>query len=114
MDPGWIAAAVGLATALCLLGLWAVRTAWKWASRLTRFLDDYFGEPALAGLPARPGVMARLGAVEMKLADIAAEVHPNSGHSLRDDVQRTAQDMASVKSTVEALTARVERMGGRT
>ena len=45
-------------------GIWiwkvAGRPAFRWAKRLKDSLDDFFGEPRRDGVPARPGVMARL------------------------------------------------------
>lgn len=40
--------------------------------RLAHFLDDWFGEEARPGIPARPGVMERLERLE-ELANRAAE-----------------------------------------
>lgn len=39
-------------------------------SRLSSFLDDWFGEPARPGFPRRPGVPERLEIVEQKLEAI--------------------------------------------
>ena len=46
------------------------------------FLDDWNGEPARPGVPQRLGVMARLD-------EMHHELHPNSGSSLADAVNRT-------------------------
>lgn len=46
------------------------------------FLDDWNGEPSRPGVPARLGVMARLD-------EMHHELHPNSGSSLADAVNRT-------------------------
>lgn len=73
---------------------------------LTDFIDDWNGEGARPGVPARPGVMARLAsieeqtavlpAVQQRIAAVEHELKPNSGGSLRDAVDR-----------VEAHTARI-------
>ena len=55
---GGITAVVIVATALATAIAWALRCTWRILSRTTRFLDDYFGEPARDGLPARPGTVA--------------------------------------------------------
>ena len=111
MDPAWVTALIALVSAVLGLVVWSVRWLWRVLSRTTRFLDDYFGEPAHDGLPARPGVMARLHAVEAQLGGIAAELHPNSGHSLRDEVQQMATDMTTVKAGLGRLDDRVRQMG---
>lgn len=112
VDPAWIVALVTLATAVTGLLVWLGRTGWHAARRVGRFLDDYFGEPAHDGLAPKPGVMARLSAVETQLRDIGAEVHPNSGHSLRDVVHQTADDVSAVKTGLRVLSERVEQIGG--
>ena len=105
---GGITAAVIVSTALFTALAWALRWAWRILARTTRFLDDYFGEPSREGLPARPGVMARLQKVEDIATEVRAETRPNGGNSLRDFVHRTAEDMAEVKASLASLTGRVE------
>lgn len=106
-NPGWIVALLALISAvlgaIAFIGRWA----WRLARRTGHFLDDYFGEEAHAGLPATPGVMARLAAVERKLSavenDVAAisrQVHVDGGHSLLDVVRRTASDVEEIKKTM--------------
>ncbi|WP_405759415.1 hypothetical protein OG234_13075 [Streptomyces sp. NBC_01420] len=67
--------------------LWrALRASSHLASRAGQFLDDWYGEEERAGVPARPGVMERLGDLETGLQQVRHEVRPNSGGSLRDAV----------------------------
>lgn len=67
--------------------LWrVVRAALHLASRTGQFFDDWYGEEQRAGVPARPGVMQRLGDLEQGLEQVKHEVRPNSGGSLRDAV----------------------------
>lgn len=77
----------------------AVAAVVHWAKprlrRLGEFLDDWHGEPSRPGVPARPGVMTRLAnleqdvkSVDRRVADVEHELHPNSGASLRDAVDR--------------------------
>lgn len=110
MDAGWVAALTALSVASGALLLWLGRHMWRLFRRTVHFLDDFFGQPERDGLPAVPGLMARLGSVEKLTADIAAELHPNSGHSLRDVVHRTASDVADIKSEQARLRAQVKAM----
>jgi hypothetical protein len=63
---------------------------------LADFINDWHGEGARPGVPARPGVMERLSGIEDRLAAVEHELQPNSGTSLRDAVNR-----------VDARTARI-------
>ena len=110
MSAAWITALSSLVVAVLALLGWLGRTVWRIISRTTRFLDDYFGEPARAGQPERPGVMARLQALERTLSDVRAETKPNGGTSLRDVVHRAANDAADVKRQVTRLAGRVEQI----
>jgi len=69
--------------------------------RLTRWLDDWEGEPPRPGFPAgRPGVLDRIAsiesrvdrlpAVEARLVALEAQMMPNGGGSMRDAIDRTA------------------------
>lgn len=109
MSAAWITALSSLVVALIALLGWLGRLAWRIASRTTRFLDDFFGEDARPGQPGRPGVMARLQALERTLADVSAETKPNGGSSMRDVMHRTANDVTEMKHQVSALASRVEQ-----
>ncbi len=90
---GQIAIVVGGVVAV--LGLFTkvwktVRPVWR---GVRDFLDDWRGEPARDGVPERQGVMKRLHTIETdvagmkpQLSAIDHEMHPNSGSSLRDQV----------------------------
>ncbi|MCP2168140.1 hypothetical protein [Goodfellowiella coeruleoviolacea] len=79
---------VGLALG-ALAAVWAVvvRVA-RVGRKLSHVADDWLGEPERDGVPARPGVMERLAAIEQRVTVIEHEVRPNSGASLRDAVDR--------------------------
>lgn len=82
-----LAAVVGIAKA----GVPIVR----FIRRIGHFVDDWIGEPARDGIPARPGVMARLENIEsdaaatnQRVGRIEHELKPNGGSSLRDALDR--------------------------
>lgn len=108
MSPEWVAALTALVVAVFTAAAWLAARAWRILRRVVHFLDDFGGEPARDGLPARPGLMARMTAVEDGLTHVVAETSPNHGQSLRDIVVRTAADVAGVKQEQSALRARVE------
>ena len=108
MSAAWFSALTALAIAVAGVAAWGLRWAWHILKRTTHFLDDFFGEPARDGLPATPGVMARLHSMEEIVAGISMEVHPNSGHSLRDLVHQTAVDVAQVRADQTEMRRRME------
>jgi hypothetical protein len=61
------------------------------AARLGDLVDDWTGVPGRPGVPGHEGVMARLGSIEDRLTAVEHELHPNSGASLRDAVNRIEQ-----------------------
>lgn len=83
----WCGAAVVISGGLALV--WrATRSFRRIGGKVEDFVDDWQGTGARPGVPARPGVMSRLGAIEERLARVEHELHPNSGSSLRDAVDR--------------------------
>ncbi|HZF90448.1 hypothetical protein [Streptomyces sp.] len=83
----WCGAVVAITGALTLA--WrATRSVRRIAGKVEDFVDDWQGTPGRPGVPARPGVMSRLGTIEAKLERVEHELHPNSGASLRDAVDR--------------------------
>lgn len=102
---------------------------YKLFKALTDFLDDVKGEDARAGVPARPGIMARLESIEQlqtnqaqTLEVVRHELFPNSGKSLRDQTNRMeekldrdnaridelGEQLTTVEETVTTLTGRVD------
>ncbi|MER8083860.1 hypothetical protein ABTZ57_01525 [Streptomyces sp. NPDC094048] len=83
----WSLAAAAVAAALGLL--WRMtRGVRRIVSRVDEFVDDWNGTADRPGVPGRPGVMARLDGIEERLGSVEHELHPNSGGSLRDAVDR--------------------------
>jgi hypothetical protein len=97
----------GFAAITAIIGaLWGIILAVKKVVPSLRLavgiLGDIAGEPARPGVPARPGIMERLANIDDKisaqgaridehtatLADIHHELHPNSGKSSRDILDR--------------------------
>ncbi|WP_405557747.1 hypothetical protein OHV08_28185 [Streptomyces canus] len=81
---GALSLLIGVGTAIWRV----VRGVSHMTSRTGQFLDDWYGEGERPGVPARPGVMERLGNLEGYMRSVQHEVKPNSGASLRDAVDR--------------------------
>ncbi|MCG6499180.1 hypothetical protein [Kitasatospora sp. A2-31] len=89
----WAGAVVTLSAALGLI--WrATRGVRRLAAKVEEVVDDWTGVPDRPGVPGRPGVMARLDTIEHRIAAVEHELHPNSGASLRDAVDRVDQRTA--------------------
>lgn len=87
----------GAATVLSAVGalLWrAVRGVVRLGRRVDQFMDDWAGEEGRPGVPARPGVMERVSAIEERLQRVEHELYPNSGDSLRDAVDLANERLA--------------------
>lgn len=107
MMPQWISDIVSVAPwlgAFFVAAFFGVKF-WKIVSPVFHavrdFLDDWKGEPARPGVPERPGVMRRFATIEeftTKYGPIIDkldhEMHPNSGSSMADAVNRTEKSLA--------------------
>lgn len=83
----WSLAAVAVAAGFGLL--WRMtRGVRRIVTRVDEFVDDWHGSPPRPGVAGRAGVMERLDGIEDRLASVEHELHPNSGASLRDAVDR--------------------------
>lgn len=112
MDPAWVTAVTAFATLVGIVFVWAIRQAFKFTARLTRFVDDYYGEPATKTSSGTPGVMQRLQKLEVTMNSVSTQVHLNSGQSLKDAVVRTESEISQVRSDIKKLSDKVTKMGG--
>jgi hypothetical protein len=105
--PSWLEAFGIVAAAVASLGVLitaAVKSA-KLVRGIGHFLDDWNGEEARSGFEARPGVLARLAAVEK----FTVQLTPNGGAHIADAVAR----MEAKLNTRSDMPAVLERIGGR-
>ncbi|ROO51087.1 hypothetical protein EDC02_5951 [Micromonospora sp. Llam0] len=83
--------AVGAASGVIVVAVrWMLRT----MKRLGALADDLLGEAERPGVPRRPGLMERVGAIEDRLGEVervvCRELRPNGGSSIKDQVARIA------------------------
>lgn len=98
----WQAIAVIVAV-VAFIG-WLVKRAWPVVAAVKDFLDDWKGEHARPGQPARPGVPDTLQALKVQVATLQHEVRPNGGSSLRDAIDRVEKGQyAQVKTLREHI-----------
>lgn len=102
--PPWIATLLAIAGGVATIGgaVVAIRQATPVVRTVIGVFNDFAGEPARPGVAARPGVIeslsnikatqtaqgAQLASVTDELGKVRHELHPNSGLSLRDAVDR--------------------------
>lgn len=98
---------VGASIALVLVAT-VVRKLWPGARRIMHLVDDLAGESARPGVAARPGLMERMAAVEGSQQDMSEkvdtihhEVLPNSGTSLRDEVNRNTEGIKAAHDRLD-------------
>lgn len=90
--PAWLnelmtPATIGVIGALIFIG-WLVYKAWPLVRNVSHLTDDMVGEKARPGVPARPGLMERMAALEEQVNTIHHETRPNGGGSMNDAVRR--------------------------
>lgn len=124
--PQWISDTIsvspvlgGIVFAIAIV-LWAWKNLRPPTKGIEHFLEDWNGEPARPGVPPRLGMMQRVANIETSQSTAAGlqaktdlwfekygpiidkldhEMHPNSGSSMADAVNRTE---ASLKAHIEA------------
>src|SRR5690606_41797010 len=84
--------AAGASAAAVAVSLTLAGEAWrKVGLPLRHFLADWAGEQPRPGYPGRPGVPERLERLEVRVANVEAELSPNGGRSVRDRVEALAR-----------------------
>lgn len=115
-DPDFLFGLIGaLGVLIPLLGTPLV-VLWRWCRRTSKqlgtFLEDWQGEAARPGVPARPGVMERLAGLE---AD-TVQLRRNGGASIADKIEAIVdgQDERAARMVriEESLTAVVATLRG--
>lgn len=100
-----------LAFGVMLGALWAMtRPVRRTSKGFEQFLEDWNGVPERPGFDAIPGVPERLRILERNarrdrelLEQINHELHPNSGGSMRDQLDKARTDMDRTAREVEKL-----------
>lgn len=76
--------------------------AWPFTRKFTAIINDMAGEPARAGVAARPGIMERLAKVEQSSALAAYHSQPDGGGSAYDHITQKIElvesDLRSVRT----------------
>jgi hypothetical protein len=104
-----VSASIALTTVLSGFLIWGFRKVVHMFIRVTRFLDDFMGEPAREGVPARPGIMSRMQKVEEIATEVHHQVYPNGGTSMSDTVTKTAGAVADLTNRMD----RWEKQGAK-
>jgi hypothetical protein len=81
----------GILGGIAIIATGFTKFVWPMMRRIRNFLSDWEGEPPRQGVEERPGVMKRLQLVEYDVRAIKAEVHPNSGGSMKDQLTEVAR-----------------------
>lgn len=120
--PQWISDVISVSPVLggIVVAVFLALVSWKYLRPPTKgiehFLEDWNGEPSRPGVPERPGMMQRVGNIEASqtkadvffekygpiIDKLEHEMHPNSGTSLADAVNRTEK---ALKTHIESCPA---------
>ena len=114
MGASWAAsglvggALVAWATLLILAWTWAGRPLWREAMERRRFhitfREDWMGEPARDGVPARPGVMAQLERIRWE-----ADVHAARIAEVEERVARLERELLAARELLRHVDRAVRR-----
>ena len=94
MTAAWVSALAGVA--IVILSAKPLRWAFRLLIGTHEFLVDW------------PKMKADIAGLQQEIAEIKAETRPNGGHSLRDVVHRTADDVAQIKHEQAGVRTRLE------
>jgi hypothetical protein len=112
MDPGWILAALALASAFfTIIGL-MIRSAWRTFRKADDFLEDWNGRKETSSHAAIPGAIERIRRLEQLMSAVNDQVQLDSGRSLKDAVIRTESAVEGVKKQLDDLSGKVSRLSG--
>lgn len=67
--------------------------------KVVHLVDDLLGEPDRPGVPGRLGVMERL----QQLDERTAELRPNGGKSIKDQITRMDQRISEISGRLRAV-----------
>lgn len=79
-----------------------IKKVWPLLKKLGDFLDDVAGEPERPGVPARAGLMERVQRIEH-------ELFPNSGKSMRDQIDRIEEKVNSDDERIGSLADKLDQ-----
>lgn len=90
----WAAVASGVVVVTGAL-VACVRTAWRTARKVGRFLDSWFGHDGQEPIPQRIAALEQgMARLDGRVQRIDAEMRPNGGASMRDAVDRVVRVVA--------------------
>ena len=126
--PVQIIGGVSVVAAVAWLWKTAIRPAFRWMLDIKARLDDFLGRPERDGLPAQPGVMARLEDYDDKIQGMTASlselgdvlskvkyhVMPNGGKSswdaMGDRIDAVGEHVARLADSQLTLAGAVDRL----
>lgn len=95
----------GIAAGLGAVGLFLK---WIWSTvrppvkSHLQFLEDWHGEDARPGVPAKPGMMVRVQNLEDVVEHLKAEVTLNHGGSMKDQVVAMRKQIDSIQKKINS------------
>lgn len=97
----------GLGTLAGALAAWITWWPGHKQRKLAQWLiqDEIIGHKNLPGVPDKPPISHRLGALEIGMQSLQRELHPNGGASLADRVNATAESTKHIANVVQAREA---------
>lgn len=75
----------------------------KYGRKIMQMVEDFNGTAERAGVPARPGVMQRLGTLDEQVAAVHTEVNYNHGTTIKDAVARIENDVKGIHERLDKV-----------